>query len=113
MKLTFLKFMIFVCFCTFAKILKQCFLIFISSTFDFFIELNINYFFEVLGSNNIAEINGLSISIVFIQDLAKKFAQFSVSACEFCKDVQKLACFGTFGCKRSLPNYENVENKKN
>ena len=57
------------------------------------------YFFEVFGPNNIAEkIGSLSLT-VFVQDLATKFAQFSIFPREFCKDLRKFACFVSFGCK--------------
>ena len=43
-------------------------------------------------------IGSLSLT-VFVQDLAQKFAQFSIFARKFCKDPWKFACFVTFGCK--------------
>ena len=45
-----------------------------------------------------AKIGSLS-QTVFVQDLAKKFKYFSISAHEFCKDQEKIVFFRTFRCK--------------
>ena len=78
----------------------------------FFIKVNIKYFFEVLGPNNIAAKNGLSISNSFCTGPCTKFAPFSISTREFCKNLQKFACFVTFGCIRTCLIMRTLKNSK-
>ena len=70
------------------------------------------YFFEVLGPNNIAAKNGLSISNSFCTGPCTKFAPFSISTCKFCKNLQKFACFVTFGCIRAYLIMRTLKNSK-
>ena len=70
------------------------------------------YFFEVLGPNNIAAKNGLSISNSFCTGPCTKFAPFSISTREFCKNLQKFACFVTFGCIRTCLIMRTLKNSK-
>ena len=70
------------------------------------------FFFEVLGPNNIAAKNGLSISNSFCTGPCTKFAPFSISTREFCKNLQKFACFVTFGCIRTCLIMRTLKNSK-
>ena len=71
--------------------------------------------FEVLQHRNFIAKNWLSIlySFVTLQCLKNfKFALNSISACEFCKDVQKFACFGPLECKWAFLIMKTLKNRK-
>ena len=42
----------------------------------------------------------------------KKFANYSISTCDFCKDLGKFACFGTFERKWAYPIMKTLKNRK-
>ena len=53
------------------------------------------------------------VSCIFVsQRRAKKFANNLISACDFCKDMRKFACFGSFRCKGACLTMKTMKKQK-
>ena len=75
-----------------------------------FLRSIVNLCFEELKLTNL-KISSLSL-IVLSQFSVKIFAQNSNSACEFCNDLHKIACFGVFGSKWACLIMKALKNLK-